>query len=153
MGGGGVTLSEDMARREANRINNEQLQEWRQRYVEVDEELACSLFTSAERLLYDSMASVSQDVQHPPRISLKERKKRLVYAPLAPFEFPQFFPSLILQYLSWGSTNTLVLQVELTQSWEAENSTVLESCRCFMHRQDIGWSRSRVPVLRWSSEL
>jgi hypothetical protein len=39
---GGVTLPEDMARREANRINNEQLQEWRQRYVEVDEEIACS---------------------------------------------------------------------------------------------------------------
>jgi hypothetical protein len=26
-------------------------------------------------------------------------------------------------------------------------------CRCFLHRQDIGWSRSRVPILRWSGEL
>jgi hypothetical protein len=26
-------------------------------------------------------------------------------------------------------------------------------CQCFLHRQDIGWSRSRVPILRWSCEL
>jgi hypothetical protein len=23
------------------------------------------------------------------------------------------------------------------------------TCRCFLHRQDIGWSRSRVSILRW----
>jgi hypothetical protein len=26
-------------------------------------------------------------------------------------------------------------------------------CRCFLHWQDIGWSRSRILVLRWSCEL
>jgi hypothetical protein len=26
-------------------------------------------------------------------------------------------------------------------------------CRCFLHRQDTGWSRSRVPVLRWFCKL
>jgi hypothetical protein len=26
-------------------------------------------------------------------------------------------------------------------------------CRCFLHRQDTEWSRSRVPILRWSCEL
>jgi hypothetical protein len=30
---------------------------------------------------------------------------------------------------------------------------MLVNCQCFLHRQDIGWSRSRVPVLRWSCEL
>jgi hypothetical protein len=28
-----------------------------------------------------------------------------------------------------------------------------EDCRCFLHRQTMGWSRSCVPVLRWSCEL
>jgi hypothetical protein len=27
------------------------------------------------------------------------------------------------------------------------------TCRCFLHRQDTGWSRLCVPVLRWSCEL
>jgi hypothetical protein len=27
------------------------------------------------------------------------------------------------------------------------------NCRCFIHRQDIGWSRSRVLILRWPCEL
>jgi hypothetical protein len=31
-------------------------------------------------------------------------------------------------------------------SWHANR-------HCFLHRQDIGWSRSRVPVLKWSYEL
>jgi hypothetical protein len=31
-------------------------------------------------------------------------------------------------------------------SWHA-------NCQCFLHQQDIGWSRSRFPVLRWSGEL
>jgi hypothetical protein len=28
-----------------------------------------------------------------------------------------------------------------------------EHYRCFLHQQDIGWSRSRIPILRWSCEL
>jgi hypothetical protein len=27
------------------------------------------------------------------------------------------------------------------------------NCRCFLHRQDLGWSRSRIPVLRWYCKL
>jgi hypothetical protein len=27
------------------------------------------------------------------------------------------------------------------------------NCWCFLHRQDIGWQRSRVPIPRWSCEL
>jgi hypothetical protein len=56
---------------------------------------------------------------------LKERKKKLACAPLAPFEFPHFFPSLILQHLSQGSADTLVLQAEWTWAREAENDAVL----------------------------
>jgi hypothetical protein len=26
-------------------------------------------------------------------------------------------------------------------------------CQCFLHRQDIGWSRSRVPVPRWFCKI
>jgi hypothetical protein len=29
----------------------------------------------------------------------------------------------------------------------------LTMCQCFLHRQDIGWSRSHVPVTWWSCEL
>jgi hypothetical protein len=28
-----------------------------------------------------------------------------------------------------------------------------QQCQCFLHRQTMGWSRLRVPDLRWSSEL
>jgi hypothetical protein len=28
-----------------------------------------------------------------------------------------------------------------------------ERCKCFLHRQDTRWSRSCIPVLRWSCEL
>jgi hypothetical protein len=28
-----------------------------------------------------------------------------------------------------------------------------QMCQCFLHRQDIGWLRSRVPIPRWSCEL
>jgi hypothetical protein len=31
--------------------------------------------------------------------------------------------------------------------------TQLQSCQCFLHRQTMGWSRSRVPILMWSCEL
>jgi hypothetical protein len=49
-----------------NRINNERLQEQRQRrHVEGGEELACSQVASAERLLHDTLALPSRDVQHP----------------------------------------------------------------------------------------
>jgi hypothetical protein len=29
----------------------------------------------------------------------------------------------------------------------------LVQCRCFLHRQDTGWLRSHIPILRWSYEL
>jgi hypothetical protein len=96
----GVTLPEDVASREAYRINNERLWEQRLRCVEGDEELTCSQVISMDKLLHDTLALVGWDVLHPPWVSLKERKKRLACAPLAPFEFPQFSPSLILQHLS-----------------------------------------------------
>jgi hypothetical protein len=95
--------------------------------VEGDEELACSQATSAERLLYDTLASVGWDVLYPPRVRLKERKKVLACVPLPPIEFPQFFPSLIMQHLSQGSADTLVLQVETTWAPKAENTTALAS--------------------------
>jgi hypothetical protein len=83
--------------------------------------------TSAERLLYDTLASVGWDVLYPPRVRLKERKKVLACVPLPPIEFPQFFPSLIMQHLSQGSADTLVLQVETTWAPKAENTTALAS--------------------------
>jgi hypothetical protein len=58
---------------------------------------------------------------------LIERKKKLIYKPLAPFEFPQFFTSLILKHLSRGSMDMHVLQVDLTQAREAENAMVMAS--------------------------
>jgi hypothetical protein len=33
------------------------------------------------------------------------------------------------------------------------NNNYYVSIDVFLHRQDIGWSRSRVPILRWSCEL
>jgi hypothetical protein len=51
----------------------------------------------------------------------------LACAPLAPFEFAHFFLFLFLQHLSRGSTNMLVLQVELTWAQEVENVVTLAS--------------------------
>jgi hypothetical protein len=48
------------------------------------------------------------------------RPVRSSCVPLALFEFPHFFLSLFLQYLPRGSTDTLVLQAELTRVREAE---------------------------------
>jgi hypothetical protein len=62
--------------------------------------------------LHDTLASTGRDVLHPLRIILKERKKKLACAPLAPFEFPQLFLSLIQQHLSQGSADTLVEGLE-----------------------------------------
>jgi hypothetical protein len=36
---------------------------------------------------------------------------------------------------------------------EAQGQRTGVGCRCFLHRQDIGLSRSRVPALRWSCKL
>jgi hypothetical protein len=66
--------------------------------------------------LHDTLALVGRDVLNLPRVSLKERKKQLACVPLIPFEFPQFFLSLILQHLSHGSADTPVLQAELTHA-------------------------------------
>jgi hypothetical protein len=66
---------------------------------------------------------------HLPWVSLKERKKRLACATLARFEFPQFFPSLILQHLCWGSADMLVLQAVPNRAWETENATTPASTR------------------------
>jgi hypothetical protein len=47
--------------------------------------------------------------------------------PLAPFEFPHFFPSLFLQRLSWGGggADTLASPTELTRVWEVEDAVAL----------------------------
>jgi hypothetical protein len=79
--------------------------------------------------LHDTLASTGQDVLHLLRVTLKERKKNLGCAPLDPFKFPQLFLSLILQHLSRGSADTLVLQAKLARVWEAENATMRASAR------------------------
>jgi hypothetical protein len=81
----------------------------------------------AEMLLHDTLASAVWDILYLPRVSLKERKKVLACAPPAPFEFPQFFPCLILQHSSKGSANMLVLQTEPARVREVENATTLAS--------------------------
>jgi hypothetical protein len=77
--------------------------------VEGDTEIACSQVTDAEMLLHDTLALAGWNILHPLLISLKQRKGKLSYAPLAPFEFPHSFPSLFLQHSSWGRVDTLVL--------------------------------------------
>jgi hypothetical protein len=79
--------------------------------------------------LHDTFASADRGILYLPRVSLKERKKVLAYVPQAPFEFPQFFPSLILQHSSQGSAGTLVLKAEPTRAWEVENAAALASSR------------------------
>jgi hypothetical protein len=68
--------------------------------VEGDAELTCLHVTDAERMLRDTLALAGRNILHPLWVSLKERKRKLACASLAPFEFPHFFPSLILQHLS-----------------------------------------------------
>jgi hypothetical protein len=34
-----------------------------------------------------------------------------------------------------------------------ETHMTLGVCRCVLHRQDTGWSRSHISILRWSYEL
>jgi hypothetical protein len=80
-------------------------------------------------LLLDTLASVGLDILHPLQIILKERNKNLACAPLAPFEFTQLSPSLILHHLSWGCVDALVVQMELTRAREAENAVMLASTR------------------------
>jgi hypothetical protein len=65
-----------------------------------DEEVTCLQVTGMERLLHDTLSSADRDVLYLSRVSLKETKKVLACAPLAPFNFPQFFPSLILRHSS-----------------------------------------------------
>jgi hypothetical protein len=55
---------------------------WRR--VEDNAEFACSQVTTAERLLYKTLALVSRNILHPIQVSLKKRVK-LVCAPLAFF--------------------------------------------------------------------
>jgi hypothetical protein len=78
-----------------------------------------SQVANAERLLHDTLALVDRNVLRSLRVSLKERKRKLACAPLAPFVFPHFLLSLFLHHLSWGSANTPVLQAGLTQVQEA----------------------------------
>jgi hypothetical protein len=79
----------------------------------------------------------------------------LAYEPLAPFEFPHFFPSLFLQFLSRGSTDTLVSPMELTRAWEVEDAAALAS----VHEDAEGLGR-KVALLegelaeaRWAREV
>jgi hypothetical protein len=58
---------------------------------------------------------------------LKRRKRKLAGAPLAPLEFPHFFPSLFLHRLSWGRVVTLASLMELTRAQEVEDAAVLAS--------------------------
>jgi hypothetical protein len=92
-----VSLHEDVARREAHHIYSERLHARRQRrWVEGNTELACSQLTNVERPLRYTLASTDWNIMHPLRVSLKERKGKVAYVPLAPIEFPHFFPSLFL---------------------------------------------------------
>jgi hypothetical protein len=126
----GVSLLEDVTRQEACRVYNEWLQVPRQRRrVEGDAELACPPAFDVGRSLPDTLALANWNTLHPFQVSLKERKRKLACAPLAPFEFPHFFPSLFLQRLSWGSADMLASPTELTQAWEVEDAAVLASAR------------------------
>ncbi len=100
--------------------------------MEGDTKIACSQVTDAEMLLHDTLALAGRNILHPLWVSLKERKRKLAYAPLAPFEFPHFFPSLFLRCLSRGSVDTLALQTELTRALEVEDVVTLASARSFL---------------------
>jgi hypothetical protein len=55
---------------------------------------------------------------------------------------------------------TLISDVENSYTEDPSYTNLIQQlninetlCQCFLHRQDIGWSRSCIPVLRWSCEL
>jgi hypothetical protein len=67
--------------------------------MEGDAELACPPAADAGRPLPNTLALAYRNILHPIQVSLKRTKRKLAYAPLAPFEFPHFFPFLFLQRL------------------------------------------------------
>jgi hypothetical protein len=100
--------------------------------VEGDAVLVCPPAADVGRLLLDTSIMADRNVLHSFQVSLKRRKRKLAYAPLAPFEFPHFFPSLFLRCLSRGSVDTLALQTELTQALEVEDVVTLASTHSFL---------------------
>jgi hypothetical protein len=124
----GFSLPEDVTRQEARCVCSERLRARRQRRrVEGDAELACPPATDAGRSLPNTLALAGRKTLHLFQVRLKRRKRKLACAPLAPFEFPHFFPSLFLQRLSWGSSDTLASPMELTRAREVEDATTLAS--------------------------
>jgi hypothetical protein len=104
---------------------------WRQ--VEDNAEFACSHVTNSERLLHYTLDSVSWNIMHLIRVSMKKRRK-FACVPLASFEFPHSLLSLSLQHLSQGSVGTHVLQAMLTRAWKVVLQRLPTSWRCLLRR-------------------
>jgi hypothetical protein len=64
--------------------------------VEGNVQLVCPLAEDAGRSLPNNTALADRNTLHLFQVSLKRTKRKLACAPLAPFEFPHFFPSLFL---------------------------------------------------------
>jgi hypothetical protein len=67
------------------------------------------------------------NILHPFQVILKRRERKLAYVSLASFEFPHFFPSLLLHRLFQGSVDTLASLTELTRAQEVKHEMVLAS--------------------------
>jgi hypothetical protein len=80
-------------------------------------ESVCSWVAAAERLLYETLASVHQNILRPIRVSVK--RKNLARIPLASSMLFHPFCGLFLQLLSKGSAGVSALLVEVTRAWEA----------------------------------
>jgi hypothetical protein len=53
----------------------------------------------------------------------------------------------------WMTTSVMEPSEHLEEKHAANPPSWCSNYQCFLHRQDIWWSRSRVPILRWSCEL